>query len=998
MKKRKTYEISVIDKTYSKPIYDKTYSKIISDETKFYTSDTALELGFELKETEYTFENAEIVLLNINDRSLVTRPVSKVNNDFVYEIDDDITAHYGEWRGQLRFEQSGEIYVSSPFKFRIENDLSDDRPPQLSDVQSWVSLKRYADGLIEELKQAVLSVEVIENTLNANETARQNQFETSEQSRQTTFETAEQERQSAEQGRVEAEKVRVEGYREVRNVIDNFEIGENSVGTENVKDSAITPVKTDFVYPNPQNIYNFKTNVDDVRFSSNGLEISDAGYSSSDYIKVESGTYIIGFPDSLDSVSLFRMPFYDENKTFLNIISNGSTFATSRTIEVYFPQSGYIRVTTMKNTKHLLVVAKKENFDGFHEFSWTQDIAAQPKVKSVGKNELIARSVGVNETDFIEKGKNLFDKNDVSIDTFYTTAPTTTTLSGYYTIDNPILLKANTTYTINKVRQYYLFSYEGSLIEGNNTGNNNETVTITTPNSDTYIYIAGSTSNLDDTQLEVGTEVTTYEPYSNRFPTLRISASQVDGESDTTVKPIGELFIEKSGENFKLTSDLFGEKIEINTERYSNRDSGVFNFASTKLNDKVIQNNNDDVAPIRTFTTVGANHGYTTIAIVNGAHDKTKSDLGSRWTDGTETFTLLLVETNKLTFGNSYTTDSNGVTTAVRKLPASNLSHVSGATNTTIVNTSNSITGQLYPSIGNLSIAYELDGEEITEDGNYDGDTLVVKESYKILDYGAIVDFAQNNIGVNYAENTDKIAGIVKISNTYTFRKGLKCTTSHSLLALKNVNLGRCGFLQSFPMSVSGHTVKRFMPNVKAKSGYDFANGVDLSTYSADLVFSQEDNIVPEIPASYTVDWLYNQSGSKTIGFAMGYIVDKTNSKNSDRIANTSNTWDMRSTTKNYPIAIEGLSLEKDDYLNFQGFRNYVHPERPFVEVEDNSSTYLYTLLDTGVHTYDLSNNIGDSLKSIQNDGELILNDTVDASGVVVKSTKNNSSGIFKVN
>ena len=184
MKKRKTYEISVIDKTYS---------KTISDETKFYTSDTALELVFKLKETEYTFESAEIVLLNIDDRSLVTRPVSKVNDDFVYELDDDIIPHYGEWHGQLRFE-AGETYVSSPVKFRIENDLGNERPPQLSDVQSWVSLKRYADSLTEELKQAVLSVEGIEDTFNENEIERQNQFETAEQSRQTTFEANESER------------------------------------------------------------------------------------------------------------------------------------------------------------------------------------------------------------------------------------------------------------------------------------------------------------------------------------------------------------------------------------------------------------------------------------------------------------------------------------------------------------------------------------------------------------------------------------------------------------------------------------------------------------------------------------------------------------------------------------------------------------------------------------------------------------------------------------
>ena len=182
MKKIKAYEISIVDKTYS---------KIISDETKFYTSDTALELVFKLKETEYTFESAEIVLLNIDDRSLVTRPVVKVLDSFTYELEDDIIAHYGEWRGQVRFEQAGETYVSSPVKFRIENDLSNDRPPQLSDVQSWVSLKRYADSLVDELKKAVLSVDGIEDTFNENETIRQNQFDNAEQSRQTTFETNE---------------------------------------------------------------------------------------------------------------------------------------------------------------------------------------------------------------------------------------------------------------------------------------------------------------------------------------------------------------------------------------------------------------------------------------------------------------------------------------------------------------------------------------------------------------------------------------------------------------------------------------------------------------------------------------------------------------------------------------------------------------------------------------------------------------------------------------
>ena len=199
LKKRKTYEISVIDKTYS---------KIISDETKFYTSDTALELAFELKETEYNFESAEIVLLNVDDRSLATRPVSKVNNDFVYEIDDDITSHYGDWRGQLMLVEKGEVHVSSPIKFRIENDLYCNKPLEITEVVSWVSLKQYANGLIDELKQAVLSAEGIEDTFNTNENVRQITFETNESERSATFNANEDIRQTQESEREKAEATR----------------------------------------------------------------------------------------------------------------------------------------------------------------------------------------------------------------------------------------------------------------------------------------------------------------------------------------------------------------------------------------------------------------------------------------------------------------------------------------------------------------------------------------------------------------------------------------------------------------------------------------------------------------------------------------------------------------------------------------------------------------------------------------------------------------------
>ena len=201
MKKRKTYEVSVINKTYSK-----TYS----DETKFYTSDTALELNFQLKEVEYDFDSAEIILLNVDDRSLVTRPVAKNADGFTYELEDDIVEHYGEWKGQLKFDEGGEIYVSSPVSFRIENDLTNDRPPQLTEVNTWKNLRKIADGLISDIRNELESFE----------------------EKKLEIETAESERQSAELIRIENENQRnltsVEEFAKLQDAVGGRNLVPNS--------------------------------------------------------------------------------------------------------------------------------------------------------------------------------------------------------------------------------------------------------------------------------------------------------------------------------------------------------------------------------------------------------------------------------------------------------------------------------------------------------------------------------------------------------------------------------------------------------------------------------------------------------------------------------------------------------------------------------------------------------------------------------------------------
>ena len=184
MKKRKTYEVSVVNKTSS---------RLLSDQTKFYTSDTALELVFKLKEVEYDFDSAELILLNDEDRSVTTRPVKKTAEGFTYDLEDDIIEHYGTWSGQLKFTEDGEYYISSPIGFRIHNDLYNDRPPRMSDVNTWKNLRKIADGLISDIRS---ELELFEE--------KKLEIETSESERQS----AETQRASAESSRVSAEAQR----------------------------------------------------------------------------------------------------------------------------------------------------------------------------------------------------------------------------------------------------------------------------------------------------------------------------------------------------------------------------------------------------------------------------------------------------------------------------------------------------------------------------------------------------------------------------------------------------------------------------------------------------------------------------------------------------------------------------------------------------------------------------------------------------------------------
>ena len=195
MEKRKVFKISIIDKEISRTEFDRN---------TFYTSDSELSLVFKLIEKDYAYDHGEILLYNENDKSFVTRKITKKEDDFVYELDDDIILYYGTWKAQLQLIKNGDVYTSKPFDFSIVNDLSNLAPqPTLTDINNWATLKQSANELIDEMQVIIVDVERAELERENKENIRQ-QDELERENKESV-------RQNSENKRINQENTRQNG-------------------------------------------------------------------------------------------------------------------------------------------------------------------------------------------------------------------------------------------------------------------------------------------------------------------------------------------------------------------------------------------------------------------------------------------------------------------------------------------------------------------------------------------------------------------------------------------------------------------------------------------------------------------------------------------------------------------------------------------------------------------------------------------------------------------
>jgi len=581
-------------------------------------------------------------------------------------------------------------------------------------------------------------------------------------------------------------------------------------------------------------------------------------------------------------------------------------------------------------------------------------------------------------------GKNLFDQSAASGPNLFWNgaADTPVTLSGYYA-SAKIPVVVGTAYTINNARDIAFFKADGTHTATSAYVNNTTSApyTFTPSGLDAFIGYNVTTANLPLSQMEVGSSVTSYEPYGVYVPHLLVSGAYATDTlaaietSAASARRAGGGTVYKTGNDmavrsaFDATRDVImpvalagqlaagGEVMVILRVATSQpfvslvpsgaADADVWPTIASSVTSTAIHGPSDDNCPINVgWTYIGANHGYNGGSTVTmTAHGKTAADRGSQWSDGTRTYTLLtVIDVDTLLMGNQYTVAA-GIVTGSTVVPAASLTHVAGATNTATITITGGVTAtELHPVTQTHTVDARIDGKPVL-DAVTTGQLLTITETYTTVSFKALIDWSQANIGVDPFANLTSMGSLCRISNTYRFSQA-QIVVAQTVNALEAMTL-TMGVTQAIPLTVySGGSKKQFMPGVGTVGGLDFTTLADLSTMTADIDIAPANYTNALAPAQRMIQWVYDGSSVPQYGFAMG-VLPTGDGHPTQRVKNavTKSWFISNSFKKNYPQIVYAKTLAIGATVSGTAFRRYLAPpdtaSGTTVVASDGASTWV---------------------------------------------------------
>lgn len=566
-------------------------------------------------------------------------------------------------------------------------------------------------------------------------------------------------------------------------------------------------------------------------------------------------------------------------------------------------------------------------------------------------------------------GKNMFDPDSVETDRFWNGVGSTTIPLSGWSASPKYPVTPGQTYSINNCRNYGRMDASGTAINGGYVNNPTEaSVTFTVPTGTAFIVFNVATSKISATQFENGNP-TTYEPYGVVIEKQLVGGKRLTDVSATVyaLERLPGLNLLRDGSQMLLRTPFDSTRDLVIPMQTAGGSGQMFQMANSDMSFTAliessapdstiwpvfkagteIHGTGDDNCPINTgWSYVGANHGYSTGSRVTAAaHGKTTADLGSQWSDGTRTYTLLqILNTDALLFANPYTVAS-GVTTGGAVAPAAALTHISGATNTATIPITGGVLGgqQIFPSSYGQSVTIELDGKPVL-DGKSSGQLLTVTETYLIASYKGLVDVARANIGVPVSSIITQVPPLARVSNTYRFTPGGQIVIAQRVTVLEKTVLCM-GVTQAYGLEIPiGGSRRQFMAGVGTAGSVNFSTIANLSAMAADINFTSAAYLDANTPPVSMRQWAYDSAGNPQYGLAMG-ILPVTDGHPLVRTKNAAGKpWFIaNSTKKNYPQVVWAKTMIEGETVAGTAYRRYLSPPSDVSEftVSDGTDTWV---------------------------------------------------------
>ena len=331
-------------------------------------------------------------------------------------------------------------------------------------------------------------------------------------------------------------------------------VGENAVGTENIKDSSVTPGKTTFINRS-SNLLDKTKLVDGYTLSdATGEVVENSGFSISPFYKVKPSTNI--YLKNVSKMIRYNSQQEKVESVFFPQVS-GSVVSTST--------AEYIRLVVSIQNKDTAQFNESSSAVPFEDYYVRLDNSIEVSLdgQAIDGNLVQDGTLTKSKVDFIKSSSNLFDKD--SVQKGYTINTNNELVANeLYAVGDYIPVNSLTEYSAKYIRKIVRYYADKNRI--NEVALNNSESTFNTSNAK-YIRLVVDVASLDTAQFNEGATLMPYENFGYYLED-NIKVKQTSGGTGTETgeqEPLNlwqeDRYIVDGETSGNYTSDVIPDKI-----------------------------------------------------------------------------------------------------------------------------------------------------------------------------------------------------------------------------------------------------------------------------------------------------------------------------------------------------------------------------------------------------------------------------------------------------